>query len=672
MAEMLYRSESYEQALRVFQTLADHLPVNVEGNDALRDYLQLMMALCMENMPGNQNSGPFFTAALQSRSPLVRALANYRLALIENRNGQFLDVRKRAYRTIALIKTFENRFPQTMEADSYFMAAEALTRQVLVLNNASAVLPGQLWSDSLRAETIPPMEQTELRALLQTGIAELAAAAVGPKVEKQEHLSVGIRWSAVSMDAPLHELAARIASTAGVNLMWADASDAVRTKAVTLCLANSSEQFVSEVAVGCAGAVARFDNQTTIIHDLQSYDNFTEYKNLLINEAIAVWRRFTLRYRGDHRMANAHFALGLLLDYAGQTGTALGEYKLVVGRYSSNPLAPFALLNASIIKTNLRDYTGARQDLTELVIQYPDCKVIDTASLYMAEATMQSGMYDEAVKMFKRVYNKNMNNPSRREAAHGLGRCYYETKEYDHAAQWLTTAIELTEEADQRLRNASFMLGQCFIKLNRFAEASGALVNAIDDSASREEFVKVALELVKAESGRQDFVAALNILENVPLDRLSQEDSCAILRATAGVLVEIGLLDTATTLLRRKIGFIADSTLRAQLSLELARCYGAAGDLRLARKEVSEALLDMPVDGERQQAAIFLAELCYRLNDYDHAADVCLGLLRQKIADKTISEKANEILGSCYTEMKQYEKAALAYAGVHDVAAGGL
>lgn len=670
-AETLYYAGEYEKALYVFTRLADHLPPG-DNNESFKDYLHLMMALAIENAANGRNPAPYFTAALQSRSPVVRALANYRLALIENRNRQFLDVRKRAYRTIALIRAFENHLPQTLEADSYFLAAEALTRHVLTLNNAPDRLPGQLWSDSLRAETIPPMDQADLRRLLRTGAAELAVGAAGPQVQKQQHLTVGVRWSAVSLEAPLEELAARIASTADMNLVWA-AADNLRTAPVTMCLSNASEQFVAETAAAAAGAVARFDDQTITIHDPQAFADLEQYKSLLTSEAIAVWRRFTLRYRGDHRMPNAHYALGLLLDYAGQTPAALGEYKLVSSRYPSNPLAPFALLNASIIKTNLQDYTAARQDLTELLIQYPDCKVIDVASLHLAEATMRTGLYDEAAKMYKRVYNLELNNRSRREAAHGLGRCCFDTKQYDQAAQWFAAVVDLTDgAADQLFRNASFMLGQCYIKLNRFAEASQALLSSVDDNASQDEFVRVILQLVKAETGRANYVDALNILENVPTERLSQEDSVAVLRATAEILLELDLVETATTLLRRKIEFIADSTLRAQLAFDLAQCYAAAGDLQLARREVSHALADLPTGDERRQAFLLLAELSLQLESFEQAADACLALLAEPIDDKNLSDKAHRLLGACYTRMKQYDKAALAYAGIHNFSAGGI
>jgi len=665
--ETLYYSGNYQQAFHVFALLADRLPASSDASEAFRDYLQLLQAQCIENLSDGRQSGPFFTTALQSRAPLVRAVADYQLALIENRNRQFFEVRRRAYRTVALVRAFENRLPQNLEADAYFMAAEAITRQVLLLNNHSDRLPGRLWSDSLRAEVMHPMEHQDLNALLQTGLAEFAAHSVEPSVDRHEHFDLGLQWSAVAMDAPLEEVLARIASAAGMNLSWA-ADDDIRKTPVTMCISNASEQFVAEVAAGSAGAIARFDGANIFINDTRQYASLDEYKTLLTSEAIAVWRRFTLRYRGDHRIPNAHYAMGLMLDCAGQTGTALGEYKLVVGRYPNNPLAPFALLNASILKTSMRDHAGARQDLTDLVVQYPDSRIIGAASLHLADATMTLGLHDEAVKIYRRLYNLDPGKHSQREAAYGLGRCYFETKQYEEAAKWFNTAVELTENArDRRLREASFMLGQACIKLQRFPEAARALANAVSDTQSNEEFVKVMLELVKAEVGRHDYVAALNILDNIQSsDSLDQEQSSAVLRARARIYIDIDLVDTAAALLRRKIQFVADSRLRAQLGLELARCYAAAGDLRLARKEVAEALANLPSGDERQQAQLLLADVCMRLEQYDQSIEACLDLLATGVHDKAISDRAREIMGLCYTALKQYERAALAYAGVNN------
>ncbi len=109
-----------------------------------------------------------------------------------------------------------------------------------------------------------------------------------------------------------------------------------------------------------------------------------------------MWQRFLLRYRGDHRTPNAHYCLGQLYTISDQTPTALGEYKLLATQYSNNPLAPYALLGSSRIKTNLQDYTGAQDDLNEFLIRYPNSKIMDEALLHLAEATMNNGSYAEA------------------------------------------------------------------------------------------------------------------------------------------------------------------------------------------------------------------------------------------------------------------------------------
>ena len=93
------------------------------------------------------------------------------------------------------------------------------------------------------------------------------------------------------------------------------------------------------------------------------------------------------------------------------------------------------------------------------------------------------------------------------------------------------------------------MLGQCCIA-ELLRGASKALVNAIDNNASREEFVQVILGLVKAEVGRGNYVAALNVLENVPLERLSQEDSVPCC-GRPQLPPRNDLAETAITLLRR-------------------------------------------------------------------------------------------------------------------------
>jgi TolA-binding protein len=566
---------------------------------------------------------------------------------------------------LALLKAFEDRLSPVFEADCYFMLAEALTRQIMLLNNTPDTLPGQLWSDTLAIESVSPMSQNELRAFVLAGTYDLNEAAISPKIQKRQHLGVGAQWSALCLEAPLEEVLSRFASAANLNVTWRNIDDEIRTRPTTLYLPTASEQLATEVAAGTAGLVAHFDGDKITIHNANVYADLAELKQLLTTEAVSAWRRFLIRYRGDHRTPNAHYAIALLHDYAGETATALGEYRLVASGYAHNPLAPFALLHASKIKTNIRDYAGAREDLNQILIQYPECKLVDQASLYLAEATLAGGLYDEAVKMFQRVYNYDLNTESQCGAAYGLGRCFYETKQYEKTTKWLTDAINSTDNArDHRLQPAYFMLGKAYVALKDFKKASFAFRNALENSPHKKEYIEVTLELIQSEFEQQNFVVALNILESIPVSQLSQEYSCRVLITKAQILRALDLNDAAISLLRRRIEFIADSQTRARLNFELAKCFAATDDLRIARRKLADALINLPPGLLAQQANLLLADISMKLDQNEHARDVCLQLLRSPDIDDKIQRDALNLLGRIYTGLNEHDSAAMAYAGL--------
>ncbi len=665
LAQKFYDAGDFSQAHYIFSKMAENLTTNLPADLFLKDFLKLRMALCLHKTGNHADVSRLFTATLQSRSPVVRALANYNLMFIEMHNNRYLNARKHAYQTLGLLKSFEENFPQPLEADCYFTLAEALTRQVLVLNNASDTLPGELWCDTLMIASIPQMTQDQLRSFLQTGTYKLSEAAVAPKVEKRPSLTVGSQWSVISVNAPLAEVISRFASTSDMNVNWESPDENIKLRPVTIYMPTASQQNLAEVTVGSTGLMARFDGKNNIfIYDPQVYADLDEYKTLLTKEAIATWHRFLQVYRGDHRTPNAHFSLGTLQGYAGQIPTALSQYKYLASRFSHNPLAPYALLNASKIKTNIHDYAGAKEDLNELIIHHSRTKVVDQAHLYLAEATMMTKNYDSAIKMFRKVYNLDLNPESQRKAAYGLGTCFYEIQQYEDAAKWLVHAINLTDNpADVRLHNAYFMFGKCQMYLEDYEQASTVLRKALGGPISQQEYVNIILELVKAHVRQEKYLIALNILENVPTKQLTQEDTCRVLIARADIMRQIDLHDAASALLRRKMQFIAESQLRAKLSLELAKCYIEMGDLMIASKRLTDAIYDLPPGDLTQQANLLLVDVAVKMGNYSQAKEICLKLLSYTDNSETKAQAGN-LLGKIYTHFGQHDKAALAHAGI--------
>jgi tetratricopeptide (TPR) repeat protein len=188
-------------------------------------------------------------------------------------------------------------------------------------------------------------------------------------------------------------------------------------------------QQIALIAAGCAGLMACAEGQPGKKSD---YLLSAEYLSLparsfLSQQAILLWQKFVLAFYSDERLGNAHFVMGLLHSQVGLPIEAIAEYKLVANRFSQMSLAPFALLHSSKLKASLRDYPGTREDLKQLVEQYPDVEIYGQAYLRLAQATMEAGLNDEAAQLYQRVFNFGLSDESK-IALNWSRKRLYETK----------------------------------------------------------------------------------------------------------------------------------------------------------------------------------------------------------------------------------------------------
>lgn len=605
-----------------------------------------------------------FTRALNSRSPVVRMLANYNLAYIQNHNRNYLEARRHAYQTLALLKTIETYMPATMEADCYFLAAESLTRHLLRISNRADDLPGDLWSDMQPIYSLPITDQEQLGYLLTEGLEPLSKNAISPLVKYDPHRSIGAQWTAYAMDGPLDQFLWQYASEAKIPLSLSNLSSAVRGRKTMVYLPLVDRNYLAEVAVGAAGLIWQFDGQAGQVYDLSSFQDSETQKSVLLREAIALWQRFLLRYRNDARSANAHYCLGQTYRMAEQSAAALSEYKIVTVHYPTHSLAPYAMLCSSQIKTQLRDYRGAQTDLNELLVQYPNSKISDEALLYLAEATMENGNYEDAAEMFDRVYHLNIAPEMHLQAAFGLGKCAYQTGRFAEAAKWLSETLSLfPDKSDKRLAATCLMLGETLIETEQYTEAANVLYYALDAKLGSQEYVQIALNLAEAEMKCNHYTAALTILKRIPELRLNQDDSVEVMIAKSRIYRQMGVPMPAISLLRRQLEFIAESRLRARVALELAECYLQNNEPTPAQRELNEAMPHLPNGYESRRAAYLLAQIAYRNGNLKQAEAICLETLGQGIDDDSLRHEILGFLGMIYTELQAFDRAALAYAG---------
>ncbi len=666
MAHTLFTEKQYGKAYFVYEKLSQNLAIDDSQRDMLKDVLNLQMALCLFLDGRSDDLSSLLTVVLDSRSPAIRALANYYIGFIDFRGKQYLSARSRAYRAIATMEIIKDDFPESMEADCYFLMANSITCEIIRLSNRDFKFPGKFWSDTLVPYFLPEMNAQELSVFLNKGVEILNAAVLEPIIESRKGITVGSKYSAIANKSAVDEVIAKFASISEYEVNWSQMSQPHRRFPVTMVLSKTSSQEIPELALGSLGLIARFDTSEISVYDPKSQSSLDKQKKLLTEETITVWQRFLLRYRGDHRSANAHFSLALMRELSEMHDVALGEYKIILSRYSTNSLAPFALLNSSKIKTNLMDYPAARKYLKQLVLEYPNAKIADDAYLYLAKANMSIELYDEAFSLFKKVYYVNLTDAAKSDAAYGAALSKFHLKDYKSSEEWFGKCFEvLTDPPSIDVYKAYYFMAKTKMELGKYSEAVTAYKYALSGNLTKEEFSRVIIEITETLVEKGDLTEALNLIENAPEFSLPPQQQCEVLIAKSRIYKAMNLPGNGISILKQKIEYMADFQLRSMLMLELGRCYIAAGELEKAYNEIAAAITEMPVGDLLLVANTEFAEVCTDLGRYQQTVEICLGVLNTPIP-KNIKYRTCGILGRAYQHQKKYAKAAEAFAGIYD------
>lgn len=636
LADKLYVRRDFEPAAAMYDKLYRRLPTSDE-NLPLRDFLLLRMALCYRNSGHIPQADGMFRTVSLSRLPILRTLARYHQSTMLIRRNRYLEAAAKAYQTIALIELvdYDRKWTAAVRQQCWFLVAEVMTRDLLTLADADVDLPLELWSQHPDIDPFVNLDEPQLRIFLTSGAEKLNEALLSPQIRSIDDEGPARHWSVICNGASIEELLARFAANAGLNIQWTDdgaralAEDSVRRRPVYLYLASATPQQVIATAAGSVGLLAQLEDEDNVrVLDPAFYTSLADHTKLLANESISLWRRFLLTSNSDQRVPNGHFALGLLQAARGQLDEAIAEYKLVANRFPKHALAPYALFHSGKLKVRLRDYVGAHEDLKQLVELYPEAELSDRACLYLADATMKAGLYNEATGLYRKVYNLGLSVEFQTESAVGAGRCFYETENYEEAAQWLNRYIALARNQTRPEFYATcLLLGKTYLALHKPQQAHAALNLAIKGELSRRQHMETIAVLAKAYIDQGLFLEALHTLDETGGWQLSQQETIELLLLRAQVLRAIGLAEKAVVLLDEKSQFLPNRELKGKVALELAGCHADTGDLERAKKTLSDALAVVEPGPLAQQIGCALARVCLRLNQPVQAASICSQLL---------------------------------------------
>jgi tetratricopeptide (TPR) repeat protein len=664
MAEKSYRGGDFSHAFTMYDKLYRRLPAT-EQNQPVRDFLLLRMALCHKNDGNAQQADTMFRTVALSRLPILRAIARYHQSMILIERQRYLEAATRAYQTIALIEVANSdaAWSAAVRRQCYFLVAEALTRNLLSLEDADAGLPHDLWSGNPEIDPFADLEEAELRTVLDAGRDVLDQATLAPQIRAVAGKNMPQRWSVTCNGASLEEVLARVAGNARINVQWIDSGQVTpgeevgRRRPVYLHLTSATAQEIVTTAAGSVGLLARMDGRGNVsVVDPSFYASLAEHTQLLAEESVSLWQRFLAGAGDDPRAPNAHFALALVHGARERFDEAIAEYRLVANGAAKHALAPYALLYSGKMKIKLRDYLGAHEDLKLLIELYPDAEFSDQACLELADATMKAALYEEAGGLYTRVFNKGLSQGSQIESALGAGRCYYEMHDHELAARWLNRYIAIAQDQDRpEFHGACLLLGKTYLALGSLPQAQTALNLALRGELSREQHVETISTLVRTYIEQGLFVEALNLLETTQAWQLSQQETIDLLLLRVRVLRSIGLVDKAIALLGEEQPFLPGPQFKGAVALELAQCQAANGQTTQAIETLSNALAIVEPGELAQQIGVQLATLYLRAHQPERAISVCAKLLSD--AAQPQREPLLKLEAQAYREQKEYGRA---------------
>ncbi len=664
LANNYFSTNDYENALdsynRLYQALLD---ANTEKS--ITEFLQFRIACCLWELRHTHQAEKIYRSLFLSNTPAVRILANYYQARIELGRNQYLEARTYAYRAAALTALIkaDTHWAESVQKDCAFIISQSLTRQTLTLGHSDADIPDRLWSLSEPLDPFSSLTKKQLNELLDSGTQQLNKALLSPQIQALKSAESISRYSVTSYASSFEELAARFASKANLDIefhLQPHSRDLIK-RPISLYLPDATAYEFVSYAAGSIGLMANIDIQTekTVV----TFENPADYTNLADNNAklgkaaISLWQEYLIKYHDDKTVANANFALALLLAQSGQIPQAIEQFKYVADRFSWSRLSPYALFHSSRLKADIQDYTGARQDLEQLVVQYDDMGLTPKAYLYLAKVSTSAGLYKQAVEIYNKVYNLDFSSDSKAAAAFGAAQCSYQIKDYAGCQSWLVRYINLAKETNLGdLHIAYLLLGKTQLAMGDSQNACNAFNLAISGKISDDDKMEVVSVLLANQKEKSDLIRALDVLESINAGHLSQEQSTNLLILKSQILRIMGLPDKAQAMLNSKINYIFKASLQAKAYSELAKCCIELGNIRTAYSHLTTAMTLAEPGLMANQTRLELAEVAIMLGNTEQAVSLCLQTLEMKIPDE-IRKKALDLLAAAYKDQQKLDKA---------------
>jgi TolA-binding protein len=363
--------------------------------------------------------------------------------------------------------------------------------------------------------------------------------------------------------------------------------------------------------------------------------------------------------------AEAAYLRGIVLQQLGEDTSALEMYERVVKRYPGTAQYVESLMAAALLHDNFGRYERAAAQYARLAGEYPEFHQIDKVIYNWAWVLSESGLTEEAARLFERLRADHRDSPYWAFATLPLARWAYEKKEYAEAE---SLVVELLGgELDPDIRDkVLYLSAQIAHARRRWNEAAGRYQVLVSDSPQSTLTSLAKFGIAEAAFRQNDFQAAAEQFDLLA-GRFDDNDpalAAAVKLRLCQLACQEKNWDEAYRIAFEIKDQFPDFRDRYEVDYVIGRCRSADGDF-LAAREAYQRVIDSAEGRKTETAAkaqLMIAESYYHQKDYQEALRAYLRLEilyaypELQAAALLQAGKCRELLGEGTGAVKLYDK----------------
>ena len=560
------------------------------------------------------------------------------------------------FRHVYLLRANTARYPDEPALNRWLAYCVAMAKVRILLDRSPA--RGELWGVAPPALGRAPCGT---RPLVAEDIVPTSGR-YGDGTLRAEYQMGELRL--LSEGAPLGQVLAEVAQKAGLNVAYEGPADYV----VSASLETLSPEQALELVLGSVGLEAAAVGDKMVVRRLQPLPGSDADA---LKAALWGLQEFLILYPESVQVGEAYYALGHLYMTRGQTKMALDQLDILFKEFARAPWSVWGHYIAGRARCDAQDWARAEADLLAVVDGDPKHPLSQSAFLWAAQCEVELGKYTEAVACFRRALAHETQDPLTPAILYKIAFCLEKSSASPLEVEERYTELRARYPGTEYARDADYRLARMALDAGDCAKAVARYEFYMTTWPVQYERTRQACrDLVSAYLKAGDPMRAA-LLGEVMAATFPEEPECrdalpAVLEAHA----QAGLHQMGLEVIEKSLDAAQDAEQRLFLTVAKARFLADTARYDEAKALLDQVAAELPGRDLLHEARLVEAQMLMATGQQDQGLALCREAALKGRSDE-VRAKALTLMAQQYTMRKEFDRAALAYAGKCPLEGGG-